>query len=69
MFFKEFSEKFRVFVNFEVVIRVVIRLYSGLLNVVSVQVDTERVAKFSETHGIDSVPTCLFYVKKELKVC
>ncbi|KAL5266456.1 hypothetical protein ACHWQZ_G003748 [Mnemiopsis leidyi] len=31
------------------------------------QVDTERVAKFSETHGIDSVPTCLFYVKKELK--
>jgi len=31
------------------------------------QVDTEKVSKFSETNNIDSVPTCLFYLKKELK--
>lgn len=31
------------------------------------QVDTEKVAKFSETNEIDSVPTCIFYVRKQLK--
>ncbi|XP_063686564.1 glutaredoxin-3-like [Bolinopsis microptera] len=31
------------------------------------QVDTEKVSKFSETNNIDSVPTCLFYLQKELK--
>lgn len=34
----------------------------------SIQVDTEKVPKFCESLNIDSVPTCLIYHKKELKV-
>ena len=32
------------------------------------QVDTEKVSKFSETHNIESVPTCLIYLKSKIKV-
>jgi len=37
-------------------------------NVLSVhQVDTEKVSKFSEANNIESVPTCLVYLKSHLK--